>query len=268
MHPAKTQIRLGIRRPVWSESWLCTWWIEKDPNFLHANSEDSDQTQGRCSGWSESWLGTQVILLVLSCCGSNFSFYQTDTKTETEFKGDNLNYYTPTRIWSWPNLNLDNIFVAKLHNKEWNANPIYWYHNDPKFLDRLVWANSVDPIRLLLEEQSDQGLHCLPFQLHLLGALLFGKPSCSNFRVIIANVLGVRIFRSFTVFFFYYHRCQQQSHLEAKMKKIRFSLRILNECIDFSSRPHLLTLAYVLNGYLCNTTIFCSLWLFYLYEKL
>ena len=30
-------------------------------------------------------------------------------------------------------------------------------------------------IRLLLEEQSDQGLHCLQFRLHLLGALLFGK---------------------------------------------------------------------------------------------
>ena len=26
-----------------------------------------------------------------------------------------------------------------------------------------------------LEEQSDQGLHCLQFRLHLLGALLFGK---------------------------------------------------------------------------------------------
>ena len=30
-------------------------------------------------------------------------------------------------------------------------------------------------IRLLLEEQSDQGLHCLQFPLHLLDALLFGK---------------------------------------------------------------------------------------------
>ena len=30
-------------------------------------------------------------------------------------------------------------------------------------------------IRLLLEEQSDQGLHCLQFLLHVLGALLFGK---------------------------------------------------------------------------------------------
>ena len=30
-------------------------------------------------------------------------------------------------------------------------------------------------IRLLLVEQSDQGLHCLQFWLHPLGALLFGK---------------------------------------------------------------------------------------------
>ena len=30
-------------------------------------------------------------------------------------------------------------------------------------------------IRLLLEEQSDLGLHCLQFRLHLFGALLYGK---------------------------------------------------------------------------------------------
>ena len=44
------------------------------------------------------------------------------------------------------------------------------YHNVPKFSDRQVWANSVDP-----EEQSDQGLHSLPFRLHLLDALFYGK---------------------------------------------------------------------------------------------
>ena len=38
---------------------------------------------------------------------------------------------------------------------------IYIYHNDPKFSDRYAWANSAHP-----EEQSDQGLHCLPFSLH------------------------------------------------------------------------------------------------------
>ena len=41
--PAKTQISLGIR-PDCSESSLCTQWVAKDPSFLHADSEDSDQT--------------------------------------------------------------------------------------------------------------------------------------------------------------------------------------------------------------------------------
>ena len=59
-----------------------------------------------------------------------------------------------------------------------------------KFSDRQIWGNNVDPdhtapsfrtampgqtvqtqIRLLLEEQSDQGLHCLPFRLHLFDTL-------------------------------------------------------------------------------------------------
>ena len=41
------------------------------------------------------------------------------------------------------------------------------YRNGPKFSDRLVWASSADQDRMLLEEQSDQGLHCLLFNLHL-----------------------------------------------------------------------------------------------------
>ena len=43
VRPETTQISLGIC-PVWSESSLCTQWIAKDPRFLHADSEDSDQT--------------------------------------------------------------------------------------------------------------------------------------------------------------------------------------------------------------------------------
>ena len=44
VHPAKTQIRLGG-----SESSLCAQCVAKGPNFLHADSEDSDQT-GRTLG--------------------------------------------------------------------------------------------------------------------------------------------------------------------------------------------------------------------------
>ena len=66
------------------------------------------------------------------------------------------------------------------------------YRNDPKFLDRQVWANIVDPDQLL-EELSDQGLRCLPLRLHLLDAAYsMARPPCSNFRS-----LGVRIFRIF-----------------------------------------------------------------------
>ena len=43
VRPAKTQISLGIR-PVWSESSLSAQWVAKDPSFLPADSEDSDQT--------------------------------------------------------------------------------------------------------------------------------------------------------------------------------------------------------------------------------
>ena len=35
---------LASIRPVWSDSLLCAQWVAKDPNFLHADSEDSDQT--------------------------------------------------------------------------------------------------------------------------------------------------------------------------------------------------------------------------------
>ena len=43
VRPAKTQISLGIR-PVWSEFSLCAKYVAKNPSFLHADSEDSEQT--------------------------------------------------------------------------------------------------------------------------------------------------------------------------------------------------------------------------------
>ena len=36
-------------------------------------------------------------------------------------------------------------------------------------------------IRLLLEEQSDQRLHCLPFRLHRLDSLLYGRATQFKF---------------------------------------------------------------------------------------
>ena len=68
VHQTKPQISLGIHL-VWSKSSLCTQWVAKDPGFLHADSEDSDQT-GRMPIWSASSLGAYVILLVLPLDGS------------------------------------------------------------------------------------------------------------------------------------------------------------------------------------------------------
>ena len=54
-------------------------------------------------------------------------------------------------------------------------------------------------IRLLLEEQSDQGLHCLPFHLDLLDKWLHGMTFFFEFYDDYSNIFGVRKFRIFTV---------------------------------------------------------------------
>ena len=74
VRPAKTQICLGIR-PVWSESSLCAQWVAKDQSFLHADSEDSDQT-GRMPRLIWVFAGRIHILLVLSCLGDVFDRFR------------------------------------------------------------------------------------------------------------------------------------------------------------------------------------------------
>ena len=68
VRPAKTQISLGIRQ-VWSDSSLCAQWVDKNPSFLHADSEDSDQI-GWMSRLIRVFARRTAILLVLSCRGS------------------------------------------------------------------------------------------------------------------------------------------------------------------------------------------------------
>ena len=62
VYPAKTQISLGI----FSESSLCAQWVAKDPSFLHADSEDYDQTD---------WLGRKAHKQTLE-------FVSTDSRRE------------------------------------------------------------------------------------------------------------------------------------------------------------------------------------------
>ena len=55
------------------------------------------------------------------------------------------------------------------------------YHNDPKFLDRQVYANSVDPDQTAARGAVWSGLHCLPLHLHLLDALIYHKTNLYKF---------------------------------------------------------------------------------------
>ena len=92
VRPAKTPISLGIR-PVWSESSLCTQWVAKDPMFLHAGSEDSDQT-GRMPRLIWVFAGRTLILLVLSWGGSYLG-YKTNKKPKRD-KADDHQQLEPT----------------------------------------------------------------------------------------------------------------------------------------------------------------------------
>ena len=64
----RTQISLGIS-PDWSESSQCAQWVAEDPMFLHADSEDFDQTE-RMPRLIWVFGGRTLILFVLSYRGS------------------------------------------------------------------------------------------------------------------------------------------------------------------------------------------------------
>ena len=102
-------------------------------------------------------------------------------------------------------------------------------------------------IRLLVEKQSDQGLHCLPFRLHRLDSLLYG----TNFRVI-TNFLGVRIFRKFTVPLVY-----KASMLITGMQPL-LMIRIIVKKIEMKKKTHILTVRQVCLCKQCRPRSNCS----------
>ena len=93
---------------------------------------------GECPGWSESLQGAHVILLVLPC---SISYFQA---TKNSFSFENVIIQTIT------------VMILSFQT------------------DRPRQTVQTQ-IRLLLEEQSNQGLHCLPFRLHRLDSLLCGR---------------------------------------------------------------------------------------------
>ena len=72
---AQRRLRSAWASAQFDQSSLCAQWVAEGPRFLHADSEDSDQT-----GWMPRliWVfaGRTLILLVLSCRGSYVSRFQ------------------------------------------------------------------------------------------------------------------------------------------------------------------------------------------------
>ena len=65
VHPAKTQIRLGIR-PGWSESSLFAQLVVKDPSFLHVDSEDWSDWADAQAVLSLHWAHSHIVSFVMS----------------------------------------------------------------------------------------------------------------------------------------------------------------------------------------------------------
>ena len=93
----RRQISLGIS-PVWSESSLCTQWVDEDPSFLHADSEDSDQS-GRMPRLIWDFAVRTVISLVLSWGGSNVKPQNVDTQTGPSAKRPHIDFFSWLMIW-------------------------------------------------------------------------------------------------------------------------------------------------------------------------
>ena len=58
---------------------------------------------------------------------------------------------------------------------------------------------SEQTVQTQIRLQADQGVHCLPFLLHLLDTLLFGITFLFEFREITSNFSDIRKFRNFTL---------------------------------------------------------------------
>ena len=142
--PAKTQISLGIR-PVWSESLLSTWRSVWSIVTHNANSKYSDQTGcmprliwvfivrtahfvGYSHALTEFIWNTISCVICLSCM---FWFY---------FKkiGFIFEWNCHVSIYQMKKFYQHLVWALVFGNE-------YVYHNVPKFSERQVWANSVDP---------------------------------------------------------------------------------------------------------------------------
>ena len=125
---------------------------DKTNKVACAPSADSDQPGMPSPGWSESPLGAQFILLVLSCCCSNSSRVRDACPGWIFIVLVSLNLM--------PNsFHLDHsVFYQTTYTKFGE----YTYRNFPKLSDRQVWANRADPDQIRRAVWSGSTLFSIP----------------------------------------------------------------------------------------------------------
>ena len=202
-----TQRRL---RSAWTssqsdQSLLSTWRRLGSLATHWVHSEDSDQTV-RMPRLIWVFVGCTVILLVLSW-GSSYTELEEASNRELDIwlhfitvyahleeqkphnaRGLFLVWCVKYWLWAaectgWDKPQKIIAFELKLLGSISNYNEVMLRHFSERRSTVMILSFWTDrsgqtvqtQIRLLLEEQSDQGLHCLQFPLHLLDALLFGK---------------------------------------------------------------------------------------------
>ena len=115
---------------------------------------------------------------VCQCCGYSL---------ESPRQGDSIEY--PQRMFLWRNNQNYPLIITKYppslshcHSFNQSAYLVKCKYTCPLTTVMILSFQTDRPgqtvqtqIRLLLEEQSDQGLHCLPFRLHRLDSLLYGR---------------------------------------------------------------------------------------------
>ena len=134
-HDKTKKMSVHLANQPWQIAWasaqsdqLCAQWVVKDTGFLHADSEDSDQT-GRMPRLIWVFAGSTLTLLVFSCRGSAI-----DSCVLMEFE---IIYCHSRRAWLlWDYLNRD------------MTKPTKWLCAQRRL--RSAWAFA----------QSDQSLRC------------------------------------------------------------------------------------------------------------
>ena len=138
VRPAKTQISLGID-PVWSESSLCAQWVAKNLRFLHADSEDTDQT-GQTPRLIWVFVERTATLLVLSCRSSCYGTHHWQSRiTLTQ-------QYMPSSEWHvWNELENDKVnkmacVPSKDSDQPAHPYPVWWHLKMVLYLP--AWSES------------------------------------------------------------------------------------------------------------------------------